>query len=56
MALMTAHPEGVEATAVAGWLSKSLSSAYSILNSFVQEGVAERVGSAYRFVAGVALE
>ena len=54
MALMTAHPEGVEATAVAGWLGKSLSSAYSILNSFVQEGVAERVGSAYRFVAGVA--
>ncbi len=53
MGFMTAHPEGVEASAVAGWLSKSLSSAYSILNSFVQEGVAERVGSAYRFVAGV---
>jgi acetyl-CoA synthetase len=50
---MTAHPEGVEAASVAGWLGKSLSSAYSILNSFVQEGVAERVGSAYRFVAGV---
>jgi acetyl-CoA synthetase len=53
MGFMTAHPEGVEAAAVAGWLGKSLSSAYSILNSFVQEGVAERVGSAYRFVAGV---
>jgi acetyl-CoA synthetase len=52
MGFMTAHPEGVEASAVAGWLGKSLSSAYSILNSFVQEGVAERVGSAYRFVAG----
>jgi acetyl-CoA synthetase len=51
MGFMTAHPEGVEASAVAGWLNKSLSSAYSILNSFVQEGVAERVGSAYRFVA-----
>jgi acetyl-CoA synthetase len=51
MGFMTAHPEGVEASAVAGWLGKSLSSAYSILNSFVQEGVAERVGSAYRFVA-----
>jgi acetyl-CoA synthetase len=53
MGFMTAHPEGVEASAVAVWLGKSLSSAYSILNSFVQEGVAERVGSAYRFVAGV---
>jgi acetyl-CoA synthetase len=53
MGFMTSHPEGVEASTVAGWLGKSLSSAYSILNSFVQEGVAERVGSAYRFVAGV---
>jgi acetyl-CoA synthetase len=51
MGYMTTHPEGVEAASVAGWLGKSLSSAYSILNSFVQEGVAERVGSAYRFVA-----
>ena len=53
MGFMTAHPDGVEAAAVAGLLGKSLSSAYSILNSFIEEGVAERVGSAYRFVASI---
>ncbi|AEB12549.1 AMP-binding protein [Marinithermus hydrothermalis] len=41
LAYLAAHPEGLEAAQVARMLGKSLSAAYALLNSLVQEGFAE---------------
>ncbi|GGM96406.1 acetyl-CoA synthetase [Thermus composti] len=48
LAYLAEHPEGVEVKEVARLLGKSLSTAYALLNSLVEEGFAVKGGRGYR--------
>ncbi|KIX84386.1 AMP-binding protein [Thermus filiformis] len=48
LAYLMAHPEGVVAQEVARLLGKSLTTAYALLNSLVEEGFAEKTERGYR--------
>ena len=47
-ALLARHPDGVRADEVAATVGKSVSTAYNLLTSLVEEGVAVHVAGAYR--------
>ncbi len=51
-ALLAGHPDGLRADEVAAALGKSVSTAYNLLASLCEEGVATHAGGVYRLHAG----